>query len=111
MCCKQSEIKLTFSFYYRWCYIYLQQRYGVDVMDYIIYFKIMYNKKVHVEDCEYKSLYEIHNHFLYNLRITDKQLAELLETILFLRVVAVSWENNFNSRSNIHDGETTRILN
>ena len=36
-------------------------------------------KKVAAEDCEYKSLYEIHNHFLCNLRITEKQLAELLE--------------------------------
>ena len=40
----------------------------------------MYNKKVLVEDGEYKSSYDIHNHLLYNLRITDKQLAELLET-------------------------------
>ena len=81
------------------------------VMCYIIYFETMYNKKVPVEDCEYKGLYEIRKHFLYNLRITDKQLAELLETVLFSKVVAVNWENRFNLRSNIYDGETTRILN
>ena len=52
----------------------------------------MYNSKVPVEDCEYKSVYAIHNQFLYNLRIAYKQLAELLEAILFLKVVAVNWE-------------------
>ena len=53
-CCKHSEIKPTFSFYCRWCYNYLQQRYGLNVNDYIIYFNTMYNKKqVLVEDCEY----------------------------------------------------------
>ena len=83
MCCKQSGIKPTFSFYCRLCYIYLQQRYGVAVMDYILYFETLRNNKVLVEVCEYESLCEIHNHFLYNLRITDKQVAELLETILF----------------------------
>ena len=35
----------------------------------------------------------------------------MLEAILFLKVVAVNWENNFNFLSNIYDGETTRILN
>ena len=43
-----------------------------------------------VEDCENKSLYDIHNHFLYKLRLTDKQLAEMLGTILFLEVFAVN---------------------
>ena len=52
-------------------------------MDYIIYFEIMYKKIVLVEDCSYKALHEIHNHFLRNLHVTDKPLAELLETILF----------------------------
>ena len=90
-CCKQSDIKPTFSFYCRWCYNYLQNKYGVDVIDYVIYFDIMYNRIVLVEDCACKSLYEIHNHFLYNLRVTDKQLAVLLETILFWKVLAVNW--------------------
>ena len=67
-------------------------------------------QEVPVKDCAYKSLYEIHNHFLNHLRITDKQLAELLETTLFLKVVAVDWENNSNVRLYIYDGETTRIL-
>ena len=55
-------------------------------------------KYVPVEDCEYKSLYDIHNHFLYNLRLTDKKLAEMLETRLCLQVFAMSWETNFNFR-------------
>ena len=111
LCCKQNEIKPTFSFCCRWCYIYLHHRYGIGVMDYLIYFETMYSKKVPGEDCEYKGLYEIHNHFLYNLRTTDKQLAGLLETILFSKVVAVNWENSFNFRLSIYDGETARILN
>ena len=90
MCCKQSDIKPTFSFNRRWCYKYLQHKNGIDVIDYIIYFEIMYNKIAPVEDCAYKSLYEIHNRIQYNLRITDKQAAELLETTLCLKVVAVS---------------------
>ena len=71
--CKQNESKPTLSFYCRWCYIYLQQRYGLNVDDYKLYSKTMYNKKVIVYDCEYKSLYDIHNHFLCNLHLTDKR--------------------------------------
>ena len=92
MCCTQRDIKPTFHFYCRWCYNYLQQIYGIDVVDYIIYFEIMYNNILLVEDCVYKSLCETHNHFQYNLRVTDKQLAELLETILFFKVTAINWK-------------------
>ena len=89
-CCKQYEIKQTFSFYRRSCCGYLQKRCGLAVMDYIVYFETMYNKIVLVEDCSYKSLHEIHNHFTYNLRIIDRPLAELLEAILFLKVTALN---------------------
>ena len=71
----------------------------------------MYNNTVPVEDCEYTKLFEFHNHFWNNLRITENQYAELLETILFSKVVAVNRENSFNFRLNICDGETARILN
>ena len=53
LCCKRNEIKPRFSFYCRWCYIYLQQSYGLDDTDYITYFKTMYNKKVIEKDCSY----------------------------------------------------------
>ena len=92
LCCKQNDTKHTFSFYCRWCCGYLQQRYGLDVNDYIIYIKILYNKRVLVEDCSYKGLHEIHNRFQYNLHVTDSPLAELLETILSLKVTALNWE-------------------
>ena len=52
----------------------------------------MYNKIVPVEDCSYKSLHEIQNHFMYNVYVTDRPLAELLETILLLKVTALSWK-------------------
>ena len=61
----------------------------------------MYDKIVHVKDCSYTSLTEIHDHFLCNLHVTDKPLAELLEAILYLKVVAVNWDTNFNFRLNI----------
>ena len=64
-------------------------------MDYIIHFEAMYNKIVPVEDCSYKSLHEIHNHFMYNLRVTDRPLSELLETILFLKVTALIGNDTF----------------
>ena len=92
MCCKQSDIKPTFSFYCKWCYNYLQQKYGLDVNDYIVYFKITYRKIFLVEDCSCKSLHEIQNHFKYNLRVTDRPLAESLETILFLKATALNWK-------------------
>ena len=85
LCCKQNGIKPTFYFYCRWCCGYLQQRCGLAVMDYIICVETMYNKMVHVEDCSYKGVHEIHNHFTYSLRITDRPVAELLETILLLK--------------------------
>ena len=66
----------------------------VDLMSMITSFILkLSNKKVIVDDCEYKSLYDTHNHFMSNLRLTDKQLAEMLETILFLKVVAVNLES------------------
>ena len=90
LCCKQSEIKPTFSSYCRWCYIYLQQRYGLNDTNCITYFKTMYNKKVFGKDCAHNILFEIHNHYKYNLHLTDKPLAELLEVVLSLKVVAVN---------------------
>ena len=51
----------------------------------------MYDKILSVKDCSYKGLTEIHNHFLCNLHVTDKPLAELLETILPLKVNALNW--------------------
>ena len=86
LCCNQCDIKPTFSFSSRWCYIYLQQRYGLDDTDYIKHFKIMYNKKAVEKYSSYNSLFEIHNNYEFNLRITDKPLAELLEAILFKTV-------------------------
>ena len=48
----------------------------------------------HIEaDCSYNRLFEIQNHYKYNLRLTDKPLAELLEAILVSKVVAINWEN------------------
>ena len=91
-CCKQCEIKPTFSFYCRWCYNYLEQRYSIDIADYITYFQVMYNKIVPVEDCKFGSLKAIHKHFQHNLQVTDKPLAELLEVILFLKVTALNWK-------------------
>ena len=92
LCCKQNEIKPTFSFYCRWCCGYLQQRCGLAVMDYIIYFETMYDEIAPVEDNSYTSSHEIHNHFTYNLRTTDRPLSELLEEILFIKVTDISWE-------------------
>ena len=92
LCCKQSDIKPTCSFYCRFCYNYLQHKYGIDVMDYRIYFKMMYTKRIHVEDCPYKGLHEIHNHFMCKLRVTDKPLAELLEIALVLGANALTWK-------------------
>ena len=92
LCCKQCEIKPTFSFYCRWCYNYLEQKYSLKIEDYITYFQIMYNKIVPVEDCKFSSLKTIHNHFQHNLKVTDKPLAELLEVILFLKVTAYNWK-------------------
>ena len=95
MCCKQSHIKHTFSFYCRFCYIYLQQRYAISVTDYIVYFETMYDKIVHVQDCSYNSLHKIHNRFQCYLLVTDKPLAELLETILVLKVNALNCKLQF----------------
>ena len=53
---------------------------------------MMYNTRVPFEGCSYTSLHEIHNRFIYNLRITDRPLAELLETILFLKVTSLNWK-------------------
>ena len=91
VCCKQCEIKPTFSFYCRWCYNYLQQQYSIDIADYRIYFQVMYNKIVLVEDCEFGSLKAIHDHFQHNLHVTDKPLAELLEVIFILKGTAYTW--------------------
>ena len=60
----------------------------------------MYNKVIE-KDSSYNSLFEIHKHYKYNLRLTDKPFAELLEAISFLKVVAVNWENISNFRLNI----------
>ena len=79
------------SFYCRWCSSYLQQRCGLAVMDYRIYFETMCNEIAPVEDYSHKSLHEIHNHFMYNLRVTDRPLSELLETIV-LKATALNWK-------------------
>ena len=68
-------------------FLYVQQRYGLNDTDYITYFKTMYNKEVIESDCAHDSLFEIHNHYKYNLHLTDKPLAELLEGVLCLKVL------------------------
>lgn len=92
LCCKQCEIKPTFSFYCRRCYNLLQKKYNLNIVDYIRYFQIMYNERFVEEDCRFNSLHEIHKHFQYNLQVTDKPLAELLEVILFLTVTTYKWK-------------------
>ena len=82
LCCKQREIKPTFSFYCRRCYIDLQQRYGLNETYYITYFKTMYKKQVIEKECSHNTLFEIHNHYQYKLHLTDKPLAVLLEVLL-----------------------------
>ena len=89
LCCKQREIKPTFSFYCRWCYHYLQRKYSLNPEDYIIYFQIMYNNIVPIENCKFENFKAMHNHFQHNLKVTDHPLAELLEVILFLKVHAL----------------------
>ena len=86
LCCKQCEIKPTFSFYCRKCYNLLQKKYNLNIVDYIRYFQTMYNESFIKEVFRFSSLHKIHKHFQYNLQVTDKPLAELLEVILFLRV-------------------------
>ena len=88
LCCKQREIKPTFSFYCRGCYYYLQRKYSLKNKDYINYLQITYNNIVPVKDYKFKNFTAMHNHFHHNLKVTDKPLAELLEVILFLKVNA-----------------------
>lgn len=52
----------------------------------------MYNESFIEEVFRFNSLHNIHKHFQYNLQITDKPLAELLEVILFLRVTTYKKE-------------------
>ena len=84
LCCKQREIKPTFSFYCRWCYHYLQRKYSLNPEDYIIDFQSMYNNIVPIENISFDSFTTIHNHVQHYLKVTDKPLAALLEVILFL---------------------------
>ena len=86
LCCKRCEIKPTFSFDCRNCYILLQKKCNLNIVDYIRYFQIMYNESCIKEVFRFSSLHKIHKQFQYNLQVTDKPLAELLEVILFLRV-------------------------
>ena len=88
VCCGQREIKPTFSLYCRVCYHYLQRKYSLNTEDYIIYFQIMYNNRIHIEHISFDSFTTIHDHVQHDLNITDKPLAELLEVILFLKVNA-----------------------
>ena len=92
LCCKQCEIKPTFSFYCRKCYNLLQKKYNLNIVDYIRYFQIMYNERFVEEVRRFSSLHEIHKQFQYNLQVTDKPLAELLEVILFLTVTTYKWK-------------------
>ena len=62
-CCKQNDVKPTFSFYCRFCYNYLQQKCNIDVADYVTYFQVTYNKIVSVEDCSFGTLRAIHDRF------------------------------------------------
>ena len=72
LCCKQNEIKPTFSFYCSFYENYLQNKYGPDVTDYITYFHILYNKTFNVEDCSFDNVHAIHNPFQYKLCVTEK---------------------------------------
>ena len=53
---------------------------------------MVYNQRVPFEDGSYKSLHETHDHVICTLRVTDRPLVELLETILLLKVTALNWK-------------------
>ena len=95
MCCQKNHMKPTCSFFCRNCYIALNRKSGLSVKDYIVYFENMYGITLPNKTCKYKSLTEIHKHFLCYLHITDTKLVELLEAILFLKVDALNWKSFF----------------
>ena len=91
-CCKHNYVLPPFSFYCWNCSNYLQQKYIIDIEDYIIYFQISYRKFIHPDDQKFDSLISIHSHFQHNLKVTDRPLAEILEVILLLKVTAYNIE-------------------
>ena len=61
-------------------------------MEYRISFQDTYKQLVHPDDREFGSLIAIDSHVQQNLKVTDRPLAEILETILLLKVTAYNLE-------------------
>ena len=102
-CCKNNYGMPSFFFYCWNCSRYLQQKYSVDIADYITYSQISYRKRIHPDDQKFGSLIAIHSNFQHNLNITDRPLAEILEAILLLKVTAYNLER-YVFRFNIYNG-------
>ena len=89
---KRDRLNLHLLFIAEYVFLMLQNKYGLDVIDYITYFQIMYNKTFTVKDRSFNNLLAIHNHFQYKLLVTDKPLAELLDIIQCLKATALNWK-------------------
>ena len=77
----------TFSFYCLACYNNLLRTHRIDISDYITYFQMSYKQFIHPDDCNLDTLIAIHSHFQHNLKVTDRPLVEILETILLLKLL------------------------
>ena len=90
--CQYRRVRPTFSYYCRDCYQRLQKTHNLCSEDLLIYFVNSYNFPPFHEG--YYKLY--FDHLYYYIRkweLTDLPLAELLEKILFLKVMALQFRN------------------
>ena len=84
--CQVNTLKPSFNFYCRRCYKYLDIVYKLNIDDYIAYFESTYRCSFNEEYCTFLRLDDIHHYFQNVLKITDKDLSEILEMILFVKV-------------------------
>ncbi len=84
--CKMNGLRPSFNFYCRRCYKYLDIRYKLNIQDYISYFESSYRCDFTDEYEAFFRLDDIHHSFKNILKITDKDLSEILEMILFVKV-------------------------
>lgn len=84
--CKNKQINRNHVFYCNKCLKILSMKYEINVLDYLLYFNIMYKNNVPmVYYYSQLDLINMHDLFRRHLRVTNKSLKQISEIIIMFK--------------------------
>ena len=90
--CQYRRVRPTFSYYCRDCYQRLQKQYHLCSEDFLMYFQCCYEFP-QINEGYYKLNFDHLYYYMRSWELVDVPLAELLERILYIKVMASTFRN------------------